>query len=67
MKTKGNTAPILIYANTVQKSAKLRRYFIITLLIDKQNAAQIIRKNDFQACVLKDGDKVEIVNFVGGG
>ena len=27
----------------------------------------IIKKNDFQNCVLKDGDKVEIVNFVGGG
>ncbi len=27
----------------------------------------IIKKNDFQSCVLKDGDKIEIVNFVGGG
>lgn len=27
----------------------------------------IIKKNDFQNCILKDGDKVEIVNFVGGG
>jgi len=27
----------------------------------------IIKKNDFQNCVLKDGDKVEVVNFVGGG
>ncbi len=27
----------------------------------------IIKKNDFHTCVLKDGDKVEIVNFVGGG
>ncbi len=27
----------------------------------------IIKKNDFHACVLKDGDIVEIVNFVGGG
>ncbi len=27
----------------------------------------IIRKADFQGHVLKDGDSVEIVNFVGGG
>ncbi len=27
----------------------------------------IIKKDDFHNRVLKDGDKVEIVNFVGGG
>jgi len=27
----------------------------------------IVKKNDFHNCVLKDGDKIEIVNFVGGG
>ena len=27
----------------------------------------IIKKNDYHTCVLKDGDKVEVVNFVGGG
>jgi len=27
----------------------------------------IIKKNDFHSCVLKDGDTVEVVNFVGGG
>ncbi len=27
----------------------------------------IIKKSDFSTRVLKDGDKVEIVNFVGGG
>ena len=27
----------------------------------------IIKKNDFHVCILKDGDKVEVVNFVGGG
>jgi sulfur carrier protein len=27
----------------------------------------IIKKNDFGRCVLKDGDRVEVVNFVGGG
>jgi len=28
---------------------------------------KIIKKNDFHVCILKDGDKVEVVNFVGGG
>jgi sulfur carrier protein len=28
---------------------------------------QIIKKQDYQKYVLKDGDSVEIVNFVGGG
>ncbi len=28
---------------------------------------KIIRKDDFHRLVLKDGDSVEIVNFVGGG
>jgi len=27
----------------------------------------IIKKCDFEKCMLKDGDAVEIVNFVGGG
>ena len=27
----------------------------------------IVKKNDYHNCVLKDGDVVEIVNFVGGG
>ncbi len=27
----------------------------------------VIKKTDFSACRLKDGDVVEIVNFVGGG
>jgi sulfur carrier protein len=27
----------------------------------------IVRKADFSAFMLKDGDQVEIVNFVGGG
>jgi sulfur carrier protein len=28
---------------------------------------QIIKKCDFQGQILKDGDSLEIVNFVGGG
>lgn len=28
---------------------------------------EIVKKKDFQECVLRDGDAVEIVNFVGGG
>lgn len=28
---------------------------------------EIVKKQDFQNQVLKDGDSVEIVNFVGGG
>ena len=28
---------------------------------------QVIKKCDYDKCVLKDGDSVEIVNFVGGG
>jgi sulfur carrier protein len=27
----------------------------------------IIKKQDYQDCMLKDGDSVEVVNFVGGG
>lgn len=27
----------------------------------------IIKKTDYESCILNDGDKVEIVNFVGGG
>ena len=27
----------------------------------------IIKKSDYSTCKLKDGDKVEIVNFIGGG
>jgi sulfur carrier protein len=43
-----------------------------TLHIDAARVAvevnmQIIKKCDFQGHVLKDGDSVEIVNFVGGG
>lgn len=28
---------------------------------------QIIRKAFYDTCILREGDKVEIVNFVGGG
>jgi len=28
---------------------------------------EIIRKQDYQKCMLKEGDSIEIVNFVGGG
>ncbi len=28
---------------------------------------EIIKKQDYQKYVLKDGDSIEIVNFVGGG
>jgi sulfur carrier protein len=28
---------------------------------------EIIRKKDFDSTALRDGDRVEIVNFVGGG
>ncbi len=28
---------------------------------------EVIKKQDFQKCVLKDGDSIEIVNFIGGG
>ena len=28
---------------------------------------KIIKKADYEKCILKDGDKVEIVHFVGGG
>lgn len=27
----------------------------------------IIKKADYESCRLKDGDKIEVVNFVGGG
>ena len=27
----------------------------------------IIKKSDYDSCRLKDGDRIEIVNFVGGG
>ncbi|MGC9519433.1 MAG: sulfur carrier protein ThiS [Desulfuromonadaceae bacterium] len=27
----------------------------------------IVTRTEFDTCVLKDGDRVEIVNFVGGG
>lgn len=27
----------------------------------------IVKKAEYESCKLKDGDKVEIVNFVGGG
>ncbi len=27
----------------------------------------IVKKKDFEECVLKDGDVVEIVSFIGGG
>ena len=27
----------------------------------------IIKKADYESCKLNDGDKIEIVNFVGGG
>ncbi len=27
----------------------------------------IVKKRDYQKCELKDGDSIEVVNFVGGG
>ncbi|MBU1658107.1 sulfur carrier protein ThiS [bacterium] len=28
---------------------------------------EIIKQNDWKTCVLKDGDKLELLDFVGGG
>lgn len=28
---------------------------------------EIIKRHEYDECVLKDGDSIEIVNFVGGG
>ncbi len=28
---------------------------------------KVVKKEDYQECMLKDGDSIEIVNFVGGG
>ncbi len=45
----------------------LRRLSILPERVAVEVNLQVIRKNDFKDFKVKDGDVVEIVNFVGGG
>ena len=69
-----NNSKITIYINGEKKIIKPQNLgtFIDNLNINKDNIAieinrNIINKNNYKKYLLKNNDKVEIVNFIGGG
>lgn len=52
-------------ANTVQEL--LNELKIVQGHVAVEVNLSIIKKSDYGSCRLKDGDRIEIVNFVGGG
>lgn len=52
-------------ANTVQEL--LNELKIVQGHVAVEVNLSIIKKSDYDSCRLKDGDRIEIVNFVGGG
>lgn len=52
-------------ANTVQEL--LNELKIVQGHVAVEVNLAIIKKSDYDSCRLKDGDRIEIVNFVGGG
>lgn len=52
-------------ANTVQEL--LHELKIVQGHVAVEVNLAIIKKSDYDSCRLKDGDRIEIVNFVGGG
>lgn len=63
---------ITINGNRIeQNKLSLKEYLESTGLNPKRIAVEIngeiLPKSEYDSTVLKDGDKVEIVNFVGGG
>lgn len=50
---------------TVAELLKERGYKTVFIAVEVNGA--IVKKEDYAAYALKDGDKVEVVNFVGGG
>lgn len=48
-------------------SALLKKLEIEPARVAVEVNLKIIKKDTFHSCILNDGDKVEIVNFVGGG
>jgi len=54
-------------SDNLSVSALLKNLEIEPARVAVEVNLNIIKKNDFHNFVLKNGDKVEIVNFVGGG
>ncbi|MCD7878599.1 MAG: sulfur carrier protein ThiS [Candidatus Gastranaerophilales bacterium] len=58
-------------------SIKIKENACITDVLEMQNLSapmfaveknrQIIPKSEYNSCILKEGDNIEIVSFVGGG
>ncbi len=50
---------------TVSELLSGRGYKTVFIAVELNGA--VVKKDEYADCVLKDGDTVEIVNFVGGG
>ena len=63
---------LIINGDNIDSNAGTVRELLEELKIEPGRVAievnlSIIKKADYESCRLKDGDKIEVVNFVGGG
>jgi len=63
---------LIINGDNIDSNAGTVKELLVELRIKPERVAvevnlSIIKKSDYDGCRLKDGDRIEIVNFVGGG
>jgi len=63
---------LVVNGDNIDSNAGTVRELLEELKIEPGRVAievnlSIIKKAEYESCRLKDGDKIEVVNFVGGG